>query len=141
MLESYGNTAQRGGKGEKCRSKQFEISFALYLGTQCSSPQILFIVPFCKLVLTLCFHGQKIVTKSETSPLTFSVTPALNLPLLEPEPRRSKNLNAVIAYCAVFRCLYFAPHAWSPRQGEVILSENKQHCCLTLCLLETVNRT
>lgn len=50
MLESCGNTVQRGGKGEKCRSKQSEISSALYLGTQYSSPQIPFIVPFYKLV-------------------------------------------------------------------------------------------
>ena len=43
--------------------------------------------------------------------------------------------------CTVIWCFYFASHAWGPGQGERTLSENKQHCCLMFCLLETVNRT
>lgn len=49
MLGSRGNAAQRKIKGETYRSEWFELSSALYLGARNSSPQIVLIIPFCKL--------------------------------------------------------------------------------------------
>ena len=46
-------SAQRQRNGAKYMSKWFEISSALYLGVQCSSPQIPLIIRFCELLPNL----------------------------------------------------------------------------------------
>lgn len=51
--------AQRKIKGETYRSKWFKLSSALYLGARNSSPQVLLIIPFCKLDPNLVLPGQK----------------------------------------------------------------------------------
>lgn len=58
MLEA---PARRQRKGRKYMSKWFDISSALYLGAQCSSPQIPLIIPSCELQPNLVPFGQETV--------------------------------------------------------------------------------
>lgn len=133
-------SAQRPMEGGEYTSKWFEISSALYLGAQCSAPQIPLIIPFCELHPNLapalwtgnCAEARTL-SPSAPHPLAGA------FPILNPNPEGSETPTCCFFFYSLCYLFIVHPTCLEPITGKGTCSQNKQHRRPTPRLLEAVS--